>query len=171
MSILIACGLLIVNLFCLAITAMTFPGNWMMVTIACLVAWWRWDEHFFGIPVLVAIFILAALGEVLEFVASAVHVKKAGGSRSGSWGSLLGGVVGLTAGTIFIPIPILGTLVGACGGAFLGALLCEKHIAQKDMKSATGSGWAAAKGRFMGTIYKFICGVIIYLIIAVAAFF
>ncbi|HNX27683.1 MAG TPA: DUF456 domain-containing protein [Phycisphaerae bacterium] len=170
MDILIACGLLIVNVICLAITAMTFPGNWMMVTIACLVAWWRWDEHFFGIPVLVLIVLLAALGEVLEFATSAVHVKKAGGSKSGSWGSLIGAVIGLTAGTFLIPVPVLGTLIGACGGAFLGAMLCEKHIAGKDIRSATGSGWAAAKGRFMGTVYKFICGVIIYFVIGVAAF-
>lgn len=169
MAIVIAIGLMIVNLVYLAITAMTFPGNWLMVATACLVAWWRWDEHYFSIPVLVAIFLLAVIGEFLEFIASSVHVKKAGGSKLGSLGALLGGVVGLFLGTILIPIPILGTLIGACGGAFAGTMLFETTEG-RESKHAAKLGMHAAKGRLMGTVYKFICGVLIYIIIAIAAF-
>lgn len=169
MAFIIAIGLMILNLLFLGITAMTFPGNWLMVATACMVAWWRRDEHFFSIPVLVAIFLLAVIGEVLEFITSAAHVKKSGGSKAGSFGALLGGIVGICLGTAFIPIPIVGTLIGACGGAFAGTMLFEKTNG-KETHHAAKLGISAAKGRAMGTVYKFICGVIIYVIIAIAAF-
>jgi uncharacterized protein YqgC (DUF456 family) len=102
--------------------------------------------------------ILAVLGEVLEFVASAMGVKKAGGSRRGALlaivGSIIGGIVGMGVG---IPIPVIGSLVAAvffgAMGALVGAFLGESWKG-RDFDSSVTIGKAAFVGRLLGTLAK-----------------
>ncbi len=165
----LAMALIVLNTAWLLLTALTLPGNWLMVASAVLLAWWQRDAHMFSPWTLVAILILAAAGEILEFITSSVGVRRAGGTKKGGLGAILGGFAGLVGGSFLIPIPILGSLLGACAGAFAGAMLLEKHSG-RSIKDAARSGTAAAQGRFLGTVYKSICGVLIWIIIAVAAF-
>lgn len=161
--------LALVNLVWLALTVLTLPGNWMMVATTALVAWWQWDAGMFSPWTLALIVALAAGAEVLEFVSSAVGVRKAGGTRWGSLGSLLGAIGGAIAGTVLIPIPVVGSLVGVCGGACIGAWALEAawgRTARQSLKAGVGAG----VGRFLATVLKLAVGVVIWVIVAVAAF-
>ena len=167
--------LVLANTVWAALNLLALPGNWLMVITTALVAWWQWDrgkpagQQMFGIPVLVLVFLLAAAGEVVELLAGAAGARKAGGSRWGSLGALAGGFVGAIAGTFVIPIPVLGSVVGACGGAFLGAWGMEM-LAGRKARPAVRSGVGAGAGRFVGTSLKILLGALIWAVIAVAAF-
>ena len=153
----------------LVLTLLTLPGNWMMVATTVLVAWWQWDKHMFHPATLAAIVALAVVGEVLEFVSSAVGVRKAGGTRKGAVGSLLGALIGAVAGTFLIPVPLLGTLIGTCLGACGGAWAFEALGGRSQAQSAK-AGVGAGVSRLAGTLIKLAIGAAIWLIVAVAAF-
>ena len=175
MTYLVATLLVVVNLAWLALNIFQLPGNWMIVATTGLVAWWQWDaakgvnEQMFSVYVLVAIVVLAAVGEVLEFVAGAAGAKKAGASRWGSLAALGGGMLGGLVGTFVIPIPIVGSLAGACGGACLAAWGMELAMGRK-MDHSVRSGVGAGVGRLVGTIIKIALGATIWVIVSVAAF-
>lgn len=161
--------LAVVNLVWLALVLFLLPGNWLMVLTTLLVAWWQWGHHMFSIPTLAAIVLLAATGDVVELLSGQVGSRRAGGSRWGCAGAFLGAVVGAPIGTILIPIPILGTLIGLGGGACLGAWLLEL-LGGKEMKRAAIVGAGAGVGQMLGTSTKFAIGIAIWTIVAVAAF-
>ena len=146
------------------LTIFGIPGNWLMIAAS---AWyvffgpesqpmqmhWGW---------LIALVILAGLGELMEFAAGALGVAKLGGSKRGASlamvGSLIGGVAGIFIG---LPIPIVGPVVaalgGACLGAFVGAAAGEKWKG-KTWDETMKISAAAAAGRFAGTIGKITIG-------------
>jgi len=163
-TLLVAC-----NLAGLVLVLFQMPGNWLMVCLTVGLAWWQWEEGMFSVWTLAVIVLLALVGEVVEFVSSSVGVRKAGGSRWGGAGSLVGAIVGAIAGTIFIPIPIVGSLAGTCLGAFGGAWAMEALVGRKPRQSARAA-LGAGVGRLVGTGLKFLLGVLIWLIVAVAAF-
>ena len=164
-----ACLLVLVNLFWLVLTLLTLPGNWLMVVTTVLVAWWQWEKGMFSPWTLGAIAALAVLAEVLELISSAVGAKKAGGTKWGSIGSIVGAIAGAVLGTMLIPIPLLGTLIGVCIGAAVGAWGLELAVGRPNRQSLK-VGVGAGVGRFVAAILKFGIGLIIWLIVAVAAF-
>lgn len=162
-------GLLFLNAIWLLLVLFALPGNWLMVISTGLLAWWQWDQGVFSVYTLIAIGILAAIGEIFEFFAGVGGAKKAGASWPGALAAIAGAIIGAIGGTILIPIPILGTFLGACIGGGLGTLLIEFLSGKKldhSMKSAFGAGF----GVFLGTGSKFMLGIAIWLIIAIAAF-
>ena len=161
--------LCVVNAGWLSLTLLMLPGNWMMLATTMLAAWWLRGAGMFSPWTLVAIVALALIGELVEFFSSAVGVSKSGGTRWGGTGSLLGAVVGAIGGTLLIPVPLLGSLVGVCVGAAGGALAGELATGRSGSQSAK-SATAAGAGRLVGTAVKFIIGVVIWSIIAIAAF-
>ena len=161
--------LVLVNAVWWGLTFFALPGNWLMIISAGLLAWWKWDEGVFSIYTLIAITVLAAAGEVIEFFAGIGGAKKAGAGWLGALGALAGAVMGAIAGTFMIPIPFLGTLIGACAGAGLGTWAIE-HLGGKKMEDSVRSGVGAGVGVFVGTAGKVAIGVVIWLIIAIAAF-
>ena len=175
MNYLLATSLVLLNTVWLLLVIVGLPGNWLMVGGTLLVAWWRWDTvgaaggPMFGIPVLVSICALAVVGEILEFFAGVVGSKTAGGSRRGAAGALLGALGGAVVGTFAIPVPVLGSLLGTCAGAALGAWGFELH-AGRAMRASLKSGVGAGIGRLTGTVLKAIVGVMIWIVVAVAAF-
>ena len=175
MTYLLATLLTILNTIWLLLVVLGLPGTWLMVLGTLLLAWWRWDAAgtaggpMFGVPVLVTISSLAVLAEVLEFAAGLVGSKASGGSARGAAGALVGALVGGIAGTVLVPAPVLGSLLGACAGAALGAWALELHSG-RTMRVSLRSGLGAGLGRFAGTVIKLVVGVLIWLIVAVAAF-
>jgi uncharacterized protein YqgC (DUF456 family) len=167
--------LVVLNLVWLATVVVGLPGTWLIVVSTALVAWWHWGDPetgqagMFSIATLVAIVALAAVAEIAEFVTGVVGSKKAGGTRWGSVGTLLGGIIGAVVATFMIPIPVLGSLIGACGGACLGAWGLELATGRKMGESAR-SGMGAGVGTFAGRVVKLAAGVVIWLIVAIAAF-
>ena len=162
-------GLLILNAIWLLLVPFALPGNWLMVLLTALFAWWKWDQGVFSIYTLVAITVLAVLGEVVEFFAGVGGAKKAGASWLASFAAIAGAIFGAIIGTFTIPIPILGTLLGACIGAGLATLAVET-LSGKKFDHSLKSGLGAGFGVFLGTGTKFILGIVIWFTIAIAAF-
>ena len=157
------------NALWLLLVVFGLPGNWLIVICTCLFAWWRVDDGVFSFYTLLAITVLAVIGELIEFFAGAGGAKKAGASWRGSIGAIAGAVTGAVVGTFAIPVPFLGTLIGACTGAAIGAWSLELTGGRK-LQDSFRYGIGAGIGQLLGITSKFILGVIIYLIVAVAAF-
>lgn len=161
--------LVLVNAVWLALVFFALPGNWLIVISTCLFAWWRWEDGVFSIYSLTAITGLAVVGELVEFFGGAGGAKKAGAGWRGSIGAIIGALVGAVIGTAVIPIPVFGTVVGACVGAGLGAWALEL-AGGKRLVDSVRSGMGAGFGEFVGITGKFAVGVVIWLVVAVAAF-
>lgn len=161
--------LILLNALWLMLVVFGLPGNWLIVISACLFAWWRAEDDVFSIYTLIAVAALAVLGELIEFFAGAGGAKRAGAGWRGSIGALLGALTGAIFGTFLLPIPFLGTLIGACVGAGLGAWGLELAGGRKLQDSARFA-MGAGIGEFLGITSKFILGILIWLIVAVAAF-
>ncbi len=155
------------------------PGNWAIVLLAVLCFWFRSDAmqtHVALVP-LTAIIIMAALGELLEFAASALGASRVGGSRRATIlamvGSIGGAIAGLFVGTL-IPIPIVGNLLASlmlgAAGAFAGAIAGERWHG-KDWDASIEIGNAAFWGRLLGTVGKAVCGTVVCAIFLSAIWF
>lgn len=162
--------LVIFNACSLPLVLFSLPGNWLIVGATCFFAWWKWDERIFSIYTLVAIAILAVAGEIIEFFAGVGGAKKAGAGWIASICAIGGAIIGAAVGTVFIPIPILGTLLGACIGAG-SATLAVETMGGKEMHNSIKSGVGAGVGVFLGTTSKFAIGILIWIIVTVAAFY
>jgi len=161
--------LLLLNTCWLVSVLLTVPGNWLMVLTTFAFAWWKWDAHLFGVPVLVLIAVLAVIGEMIEFFAGAGGAKKAGASWIGALAAIGGAVFGALFGTFMIPIPVAGTMLGACLGAG-AAVWSVERLAGKTPDTSLKSGNGAGTGVLVGITVKFAIGCLIWLIIAVAVF-
>lgn len=161
--------LILLNAFWLATAAFALPGNWLIVITTSLFAWWHWDDGVFSIYTLLAIAILALLGELLEFFSGAGAARKAGAGLPGSLGAIIGAITGAVLATFLIPIPFLGTLLGVCIGAGLGTWVFAFSTGRKMRESLTFS-FGAGLGQLLGTTTKIAIGFAIWLIVAIAAF-
>ncbi len=161
--------LLLFNVIWLGLVLFGLPGNWLLVISTCLFAWWQSDAKVFSIYTLVAIVVLAVIGELFEFFGGMRGARKSGASRLGSVAALAGAIIGAILGTFLIPILFLGTLLGACIGAGLGALVME-FARGKELKESARHAVGAGLGEFLGITSKFAIGIVIWLIVAVAVF-
>jgi uncharacterized protein YqgC (DUF456 family) len=161
--------LVCINAFWLFLTALGLPGNWLIVLTAAVITWAWPDANMFSRWTLLAIVVLAGLGEVVEFLSGAVGAKKSGGTRWGAAGAIAGSIVGGIAGTALIPVPLVGTLLGMCLGAFGGATLLE-FATGRPFERSYAAGRGAAIGRAVGVVLKLAIGVVMWLIVAIAAF-
>lgn len=161
--------LVLLNGLWLATVLFGLPGNWLMVLMTSLFAWWRWEDGVFSGWTLIAVAILALIGEVIEFLAGMVGARKAGASWRASIVGLFGAVIGAVAGTVVFPVPIVGTILGTCLGAGICVWAVEVSRGEQpdiSVERAVGAG----VGKFLGIVGKFVVGIVIWLVIAVAAF-
>ena len=161
--------LILVNVIWLVLVLFGLPGNWLIVTSTCLFAWWRWEDGVFSIYTLIVIGVLAGLGELFEFLGGMRGAKRAGASWQGSIAALAGAIAGAILGTFMIPMLFLGTVLGACIGAGLGAWAVEVSRGRK-MEESVRCGLGAGLGELLGITAKVTAGIIIWLTVAVAAF-
>ena len=166
MTYLWAALLVLTNTLWLALDLLGLPGNWLMVVCTILVAWLR--PGMFGAWTLVAVCVVAAAGEALELLSGAVGARKGGAGRRGAAGALLGGFLGAIAGTFWIHVPLLGSLAGACAGACLGAWGLELS-GGGGFGASFRAGVGAGAGRAIGTVIKLAVGILLWLVIAIAA--
>ncbi len=160
--------LVLLNLLGLMLVLFGLPGNWLMVLSTSLFAWWTWDRGVFAGGTLIAIAVLAAVGELSEFLGGMVGARKAGASWRASFAGILGAVVGALGGTVAFPVPLVGTVVGACLGVGLAVWIVETgRGAHPDLSLRRAVG--AGMGEFIGILSKFAVGVAIWLTIAIAA--
>ncbi len=163
--------LVVAALACWALNVIGLPGNWLVVAVAAIYAYFMPDGRRLdiGLWTVLGLLALAAVGEAIEFFAGALGASKAGASKRGTAlalvGSLVGGVMGF-----FAPIPvvgqIVGPIVGASVGAMVGAVLGEQWKG-RDLDASLNIGHAAFWGRLIGTLGKILVGcVMLVLIIA-----
>lgn len=146
---------------CLIVTFLGLGGNWILAAVALVIKLtglgtmtWPW---------VVAAFVLAALGEVIEAVLGMVVVARRGGTRWGVIGAFAGGVVGAVLGA---PVaPPVGTLLFAFAGAFAGAAVGE-YLRDRRVDNAVRVGFWSFVGRSLAALGKVAVGVgIVWIII------
>lgn len=97
--------------------------------------------------------VLTTIVIVVEFLAGVIGAKWGGAH----WSSIFWGIVGLLVGTVLIPMPFVGSIIGM----FIGTLVAEWYLS-RDIARAH----AAATGSFLGWL-----GGTVFKVIAAAAFF
>lgn len=169
-----AAGLAVVNLVWVALVLAGLPGNWLMLITTLALAWYRWqpdlpaDQQMFHPATLIVLVVLALVGELLEFLAGFAGARRSGSSWWGSLAGIGGAMVGAVAGTMLIPLPLVGTLMGAGIGAFAGTAIVERHRGQ-GVHESLKRGAGASVGQLLGIFGKLLMGVAIYVISLVAA--
>lgn len=151
-----------------ALVVMGLPGTWLLLALAGT-AEGLTDARLFSSTTWIGVLLVALAGELWETLAASRQAKRAGAGRRGAWGALLGGIGGAVLGTIMIPIPILGTLIGGMTGAFVLAASLE-HRGGKTLGQALRIGRSAASGQVRGMVGKLTCSVIVYVWLVVAVF-
>jgi uncharacterized protein YqgC (DUF456 family) len=111
----------------------------LMLGEASGLRWWSF--------VILALLLIAS--QVFEFFSGAAGAKWFGGSKWGSWGALVGGIVGM----FFFPF-------GLFLGPLIGALLFEKLFAKKENAAAAVSGVGSVLGTVAGMVIKLAVGVV-----------
>ncbi len=137
----------------LLMSMITLPGTWLMAAGSTILA--LWVPEYIGWWTVGALFAIALTSEAVDFIASALGVKRMGGSRSGAVGSVIGTLVGAIGGTFLIPIPVVGSIIGGVIGAGAGAFIAERGIANRTLKESVQSGSGAAVGRLISMVIKF----------------
>ncbi len=164
----------LVNAVGVVMVALQLPGTWLMLLATGLVAWWQWDglpeQRLIGWWVLASLLALAVLGEIVEAVAGALGARKAGGTKRGALLAIVGGIAGAIAGTFLIPIPIIGTLLGAALGAGAMSMLGDKW-AGRSYGDAFRAGRGAAVGKFAGSVGKLVIAAAMWVVVFVACLF
>lgn len=158
----------IVGLVCPLLGLMGLPGTWLLLALAGGAEWITEPRLFSGGTAIAAV-LLAVAGEAWEFLASSTTAKRAGAGRRGAVGALLGGIAGALAGTLLIPVPIIGTLVGGGLGAFALSSALERD-GGRDLGESLRVGRAAAAGQLLGVLGKTVAGVGVYVLLVVALF-
>ena len=174
------CGivLLLANVACWVATFFTLPGNWGIVLLAALSAFFLPEQenglgmNWWAVGVLVA---LAGVGELLELIAGAAGAAKHGASRRALLLSMLGAMAGSMGGAfVGVPVPFVGPIIAALGGgalgAFVGAYLGETWKGGRENHERLSISQAALVGRLLGTFGKLIAGVAMVTYATVAFF-
>jgi uncharacterized protein YqgC (DUF456 family) len=134
-------------LLCVAgffLSCLSLSGTWLVLAAAGLVSWSRWPA-FPGTGTLIAFLALCIGVEVVETLAGSWGVQRRGGSKAAGWAALGGGFLGLLLGG-FIPVPILGSLIGMVAGSFGCAFLAE-HAKMKRADHAAHVAMGAVLAR------------------------
>ncbi len=162
---------------CVFLVIAQLPGGWIMLGLAALVEWLdryyrpEGDRQTFDWWVLGGSLALLLIGEVVEFVAGAAGARRAGSSRRGMWGALLGGVLGAFIFTpIFWFLPLVGALAGAILGTFVGAVVGELSAERATLRGSMKPAWGATVGRVTGTLGKLAVSVVTWIMLSVSAF-
>lgn len=140
-------GFVGVGLLCAAgmvLSCLSISGTWLVVAAALLAAALS-GSAFPGWGTLVLFVLLAVAVEVLENVAGFWGVKRRGGSGLAGFMALAGGLLGLVLGT-WIPVPVVGSLLGMLAGSFALVFAVERHRLQKD-RPAAHVAWGAVMAR------------------------
>ena len=169
--------LLILAVVFWALNVVGLPGNWFVFAAATLYAFLlpSASRHDISWGSVLALLGLAVLGEVVEFVAGAWGTTKAGGSRRAAVlalaGSLAGGLFGLAVG---VPLPLIGSVVGALLFGGLGALagaVAGERWKGRTLDQSLRVGEAAFWGRLLGTLGKTLAGALMIGVLLASAYF
>jgi hypothetical protein len=155
-------------------TLLSLPGNWLIVAAVCAYSLlvpdaWRVDVGWIVVGV---IFLVAVIGEILEWLTVAVGTSRAGGSKRAALlalcGSVGGGIVGAVVG---LPIPIVGSVIAIVLFAAIGAT-CGAMVGESWKGRSTEASWEVGKaafwGRLLGTMAKIGTACVIVVVVGLA---
>jgi uncharacterized protein YqgC (DUF456 family) len=128
----------------LVLVPLGLPGTWVILAAALAYNALTGSSAISGGSI-IALLILAVIGEVIEFTLAARYTRLYGGSRRAGWGAIIGGIVGAIVG---VPVPIIGSVIGAFVGSFLGAL-----VAEWTRGTETRAAARVATGAFLGRVF------------------
>ena len=114
------------------------------------------DFDVVGVPVLLILFLFAAVAFVADFFATSYGAKRFGASNWGTVGGAVGGLFGTLIGLLFAGVgSIFGLIFGTIGGVFLGEYLRRRRQGPGE-QSPAGGDWRrttrAAGGVFVGFV-------------------
>ena len=132
------------------LTVFQLPGIWLVAATAAAYGWY-YDWQRLGPWMVGAIVGIAVAAEVGEHVTGMWFTAQGGGSRRAAWWGLFGGMAG--ALLLSIPVPVIGTILGAAVGCFTAALAAELSQ-QRTAAAGAKVGLYAAAGRTLGTVLK-----------------
>lgn len=112
------------------------------------------------LPAVILMTLFMAIGSTSDLWMRMVGMQRQGSSCWGVLGSLFGGLLG----TFLIPIPILGTLIGAVGGALIVELLYAREI-----RTAMIAGRGVIEGYILGVALELLMGAAMILTFLVSA--
>lgn len=165
-----AVGLVLLCSAAWVLNLIALPGNWIAVALLAFYAWLGPADGRAGIgwAAVAAAFIVAVVGEIIEFFAGALGARKAGASRRSAAFSLLGSVFGAILGALLgLPVPVVGQVLAAILfgglGATAGAIYGE-WTSGRPWKESWAIGQSAFWGRTFGTLGKSLVGLVIVLI-------
>ena len=144
----------VIALLCVAailLSCVTLSGTWL-VLLAAVLALLIPAKAFPGAWTIVGFAVVAVGVESAEAIAGAWGVRKRGGSRLAGVLAVVGGLIGLVLG-FFIPIPVLGNLIGMIGVSFLLVFLVEKRRLEKSGE-AVSVAWGTVLGRVFVLLLK-----------------
>ncbi|GAB4257924.1 DUF456 domain-containing protein [Thermincola ferriacetica] len=119
------------------------PGAPLIFVTAILYGWYEGFNKITPLT-LVAMFVLMALVMVIDYVSGSLGAKKYGATKSGIWGSLIGGVIG------FMLFNVPGIILGPLVGAVIGEIIAGKNITE-----ASKVGIGTLLGMAVGSAVKF----------------
>jgi len=131
-------------------------GNWLIFG-AMLSAWLFTGFKHFSILAILGLFVLAVVGELVEMAAASYGAGRFGGTRGAKVAAFVGCLIGAVAGTPWLPI--IGTLAGACVGAFAAASAYEYFVEGRKPQIAFRVGTGAAIGKVAGIVAKVLVGI------------
>lgn len=149
----------------LALDLVGLFGNWVILA-ALVVVWIATGFDHFGPVSLVLLVCLALLGEAVEALAAAAGARKFGATKGAMVAAIAGCIAGSVIGTGFMPI--VGTLAGACFGAFAAAVVYQYAVTRNKTQEALWTGFGAALGMVTGLFAKFMIGLVMLIVAAVA---
>ncbi len=156
---------LLIVLLCLValvLSCLSISGTWL-VTLAAVIAAIVRGFSFPGWITIIVFLLISGMVEVAEAMAGAWGVTKRGGSGLAGFMAIVGGLLGMIAGS-FIPIPIVGSLLGMMAGSFLLVFLVERK--RLESAHAVDIAWGAVIARVLIVLLKVVVtlGMIIFLL-------
>lgn len=145
-----AIAVVLASVLGVVLTVLTLPGIWLAVGVAALCE--LIVPELLDVWTIVAAAIIGVVAELAELLVSAVGAKKAGGTRKGAIGSVVGAFIGAIGGSFVLPV--IGTIIGAALGAGVGALVAERHGGAMTWRDSAKVGGGAAVGRLVATVVK-----------------
>ena len=129
------------------------PGLWIMLgvlAVAALLGEVSW-------LLILALVLLGALAELLEFLIVKRYSDRYGGSNRAFWGAVAGGFAGIFVG---VPVPVVGPVIAGVLGSFAGAAAVALWETRRPGHAAR-VGWGVVLGRALAAAVKTAAGVAI----------
>jgi uncharacterized protein YqgC (DUF456 family) len=136
----------------IGLSCVSLSGTWV-VLLAAVLAILIPDKDYPGFWPIFWFALLCIGVEVIEAIAGAWGVRKRGGSKMAGFVAFAGGLIGLVLGTVLIPIPVIGSLLGMIIVSFVLVYLVENKRLQKT-EHAAHVAWGTVMGRVFVLLLK-----------------